>query len=70
MKKIEADTLQDNAPASSGRKKIAVFISALYENMVRETVDGLLSAARDENVKLIFFTSFADNYTRRLCSRA
>ena len=65
MKKIEANTLQDNAPASSGRKKIAVFISALYENMVRETVDGLLSAARDENVKLIFFTSFADNFTSK-----
>ena len=41
-----------------GRKKIAVFISALYEDMVRETVEGLLSAAEGEDVKLIFFTSF------------
>ena len=45
------------------RKKIAVFISALYEGMVRETVEGMLSAAREENVKIIFFTSFADNHT-------
>ena len=48
-----------------GRKTIAVFISALYEGMVRETVEGLLDAARDKNVKLIFFTSFADNYTSK-----
>ena len=45
------------------RKKIAVFISALYEDMVRQTVDGLLKAAERENVKIIFFTSFADNHT-------
>ena len=32
------------------RKTIAVFISALYEDMVRETVEGLLSAARGENM--------------------
>lgn len=47
------------------RKKIAVFISALYEDMVRETVEGLLSAAYGENMKLLFFTSFADNHTSR-----
>ena len=45
------------------RKKVAVFISALYEDMVRETVEGLLSAARGENMKILFFTSFADNHT-------
>ena len=45
------------------RKKIAVFISALYEDMVRQTVDGLLSTARGEKMKLLFFTSFADNHT-------
>ena len=45
------------------RKKIAVFISALYEDMVRQTVDGLLKAASEENVKIVFFTSFADNHT-------
>ena len=45
------------------RKNIAVFISALYEDMVRETVEGLLHAAQGENIKLIFFTSFADNHT-------
>ena len=45
------------------RKKIAVFISALYEDMVRQTVEGFLSAARGENMKILFFTSFADNHT-------
>ena len=51
------------------RKKIAVFISALYEDMVRETVEGLLSAAEGENVKVVFFTSFADNHTSRNYNR-
>ena len=51
------------------RKKIAVFISALYEDMVSETVHGLLKAAAEENVKLIFFTSFADNHTSRTYDR-
>ena len=45
------------------RKKVAVFISALYEGMVRQTVDGLLKAAEGQNVKILFFTSFADNHT-------
>ena len=45
------------------RKKIAVFISALYEGMVRETVEGLLKAACGEDLKILFFTSFADNHT-------
>ncbi len=47
------------------RKKIAVFISAVYEDMVRETIEGLLSAAQGENMKILFFTSFADNHTSR-----
>ena len=33
--------------------------------MVRETVEGILSAARGENMKILFFTSFADNHTSR-----
>ena len=51
------------------RKKIAVFISALYEDMVVETVQGLLSAARDENLELVFFTSVADNHTSKRYDR-
>ena len=47
------------------RKTIAVFVSALYEDMVRQTVDGMLKAARDGNAKVLFFTSFADNHTSR-----
>ena len=45
------------------RRTVAVFISALYEGMVRETVEGMLEAARGSNIKLVFFTSFADNHT-------
>ena len=47
------------------RKQIAVFISSLYGDMVRETVEGLLSEASGENMKILFLTSFADNYTSR-----
>ena len=47
------------------RKKIAVFLSAMYEDMVQQTVEGLLSAAKGENMKIIFFTSFADNHTSK-----
>ena len=61
---IISERLNSNAahPAWRGtcmeRKKIAVFISALYEDMVRETVEDLLSAAAGENYKILFFTSF------------
>ena len=47
------------------RRKIAVFISALYEDMVRQTVEGLLKGAEGEDIKIVFFTSFADNHTSR-----
>lgn len=47
------------------RIRIAVFISALYEDMVRETLEGMLHAAKGHDVKLLFFTSFADNHTSR-----
>ena len=65
MEQNVSDPCRETQAASPERKTIAVFISALYENMVRETVEGLLDAARGENVKLIFFTSFADNYTSK-----
>ena len=65
MEKNLVDTNRGKQSVFAERKKVAVFISALYENMVRETVEGLLSAAKDENVKLVFFTSFADNYTSK-----
>ena len=51
------------------RKKIAVFISALYEDMVQETVEGLLSAVDGKEEKLLFFTSFADNHTSQQYDR-
>ena len=51
------------------RKKIAVFISALYEDMVRETVEGLLEDVCEEDMKILFFTSFADNYTSQKYDR-
>ena len=57
------ERLLRNGDTFMERKKIAVFISALYEDMVRETVEGMLGAAAGENVKIIFFASFADNHT-------
>lgn len=65
MENIQKDGYGENLPARGERKTIAVFISALYEGMVKETVRGMLEAAKEANVKLIFFTSFADNYTSK-----
>jgi DNA-binding LacI/PurR family transcriptional regulator len=45
------------------RKNVAVFIANIYRNMTKETQYGLIDAAREHNIKLIFFTSFNDNYS-------
>ena len=45
------------------RKNVAVFIANIYRNMTKETQYGLIEAAREHNIKLIFFTSFNDNYS-------
>ena len=47
------------------RKRVAVFLSTPYGDMVRETTEGVIDVARRNGVKLLFFTSFADNYSSR-----
>ncbi len=47
------------------RKQAAVFLSNLYGDMVRDTTEGVVSEARKNGVKLLFFTSFADDYTSK-----
>lgn len=64
-KKFPDQKAENQQLVSSDRKTVAVFISALYEDMVRQTVNGLLDAGRNQNIKLIFFTSFADNHTSK-----
>ena len=65
MKKLRRNDGQLGRERMNERKSVAVFISALYEGMVKDTVEGLLQAAAEENVKLLFFTSFADNHTSK-----
>ena len=46
-------------------KKIAVFTSHVYEQMSVMMQKGLIDAAREYGVKLIFFASFGDSYSAR-----
>lgn len=46
-------------------KKVAVFTSNIYSDMVKETQYGLIQSAKRNHVKLIFFASFSDNYDIR-----
>ncbi len=45
------------------RKKIAVFNANIYRDMVKETQYGLIQTALRENVKLLFFSSFSNNFS-------
>ena len=49
----------------SGMKKIAVFTSHVYEQMSGMMQKGLIDAAKEFGVKLIFFASFGDSYSSR-----
>ena len=46
-------------------KKVAVFTSNIYSDMVKESQYGLIQSAKRNHVKLIFFASFSDNYDIR-----
>ena len=46
-------------------KKIAVFTSHVYEQMSGMMQKGLIDAAKEHGVKLIFFASFGDSYSSR-----
>ena len=45
------------------RKTVAVFLSRIYSSMVRDTEKGLTEAALKAGIKLIFFTSFSDEFS-------
>ena len=45
------------------RKRVAVFLSTPYGDMVRETTEGVIDVARRNGAKLLFFTSFAHTTT-------
>ena len=46
-------------------KKIAVFTSHVYEQMSGMMQKGLIAAAKEYGVKLIFFASFGDSYSSK-----
>ena len=46
-------------------KKIAVFTSHIYEQMSGMMQKGLIDAAKEHGVKLLFFASFGDSYSSR-----
>ncbi len=48
------------------RKKVAVFVSNIYAAMIRDMQDGLNDAALAENVKLIYFASFSDGFSKEI----
>ena len=45
------------------RRMVAVFSANQYGDMVRETTEGMIEAARKNGMKLLFFVSFADNFS-------
>ena len=46
------------------RKKIAVFISGIYGAINYEMQHGIIDTAMEEGVKVIFFASFSDDFSR------
>ena len=47
------------------RKKVAVLVSNIYGHMINDMQDGLIEAAKELDVKLIFFASFSDGFSRQ-----
>ncbi len=45
------------------RKVVAAFIADIYQDMVKETEYGTISQALEDDIKLLFFASFSDNYS-------
>lgn len=48
------------------RKKVAVFVSNIYGMMINEMQAGITEAALKEDVKLIYFASFSDSFSRKV----
>ncbi len=47
------------------QKKVAVFVADMYGAMIRETQLGLNETAMKAGIKLIYFASFSDDFSRR-----
>ena len=47
------------------RKKVAVLVSNMYGNMINEMQEGLIEEALKLDIKLIFFASFSDGFSRQ-----
>lgn len=47
------------------RKKVAVLVSNMYGNMINEMQEGLIEEALEQDIKLIFFASFSDGFSRQ-----
>ena len=47
-------------------KKVAVFVSSMYGSMVHDMQVGIQKAALEHGVKLIFFASFSDGFSREV----
>ncbi len=45
------------------KRIVAAFIADIYQDMVRETEYGVIREAVKYNAKILFFTSFSDNYS-------
>ena len=48
------------------RKKVAVFSANIYEPMTHAIQEGIIKAARELDVKLIFFASFSDSFSSEI----
>ena len=52
-----------------GKKKVAVFVSHIYGEMVREIQAGIVRAAAQNDIKLVFFAGFSDDFSRNYYSQ-
>ncbi len=57
---------QKRCGSMQNRKKVAVFVSNMYGALVRDMQVGIQEAALEEGVKLIFFASFSDSFSREV----
>ncbi|MBQ8094135.1 MAG: GGDEF domain-containing protein, partial [Clostridia bacterium] len=51
------------------RRNVAVYVSNIYNYLVRETAESIIESAGRENIKLLFFTSFTDNFSSKQYAR-
>ena len=51
------------------RRKVAVFVSNMYGAMIYETQAGIRETALEKGIKLIFFASFSDGFSRQFYNK-